>query len=326
MSQVAETVDAPLIAVQSALPDRKLFLDAIEKPAIRRRIEQIGPLPYDLPSLFPKRSGWGADRQVKNKVKLLQAVEPVLGEMLFHDEQVLFVTKGIFSSFVEQYFLGWIAYAINRTTFIFTNLRIIQFNTDRKGRPGSMHWQIPYDQIRKYKAGGFMSGSLKFWLVNKSKYVFVSMPKYDAKPLRELIDLERASVSSEATGLPHHGGCDPLCPACHAPQARKQYQCDNCGERFIHPMKPAMLSLVLPCLGDFYMGHKGIAILEFLGYLLMWFIVLGGIFAGLEKGNLSEHLPFLILLPIIVHGFDAFITHRVASKGLKLASRAWKHG
>jgi hypothetical protein len=92
----------------------------------------------------------------------------------------------------------------------------------------------------------------------------------------------------------------------------------NCGEEFIKPSKPALMSLCLPCLGDFYLGHRAVAVLEAFGYSIALFIFLSAILSGE-----AEAIVTLLFFLAIVHGMDALLTHHVASKGLVSVRNAW---
>ncbi len=74
---------------------------------------------YNLDSMFPKLSGWGAKGEIKAKHKLVTNVEGFLARVLRPKEEVLYVAKGVQYKFSEQYFLGAWAALINQTVFVF---------------------------------------------------------------------------------------------------------------------------------------------------------------------------------------------------------------
>ncbi len=298
--------------------ERALFIDSLDHEKLKAEVNDLGAHPYHLPQLFPKVKGVGVRGLFRKKVALLQAVEPLFEKMLFPREEVRFATSGIFCSFAEQYMLGALSTYINRTVFIFTNFRIILLNVDSKAKPLHMKWHIPYDQIRRFKTGG-LSSSMVFKLKNKKTITFSSMPACDRKPVRAFVNEMIGRAETEAFHLPHYACRDNLCPGCYAPIPKGVYECEKCGDRFIKPGKPTLMSACLPCLGDFYMGHRTLGSIELAGYVLVW-VMLGAHLA--EEG--ASALPFVALVLLLEHGLDAALTHQMAKKGLVSESRAWK--
>lgn len=298
---------------------REAFLAEVENDKIREMIASLDDLPYYYPQLFPRTSGWGAKGEIKRRIKLLKTIEPTVKNLLLTGEEVRFVTTGIFSSFLEQYFLGYIAYLINRTVFVFTNYRIVMMNSNSRHVPLQMKWHIPYDQIVKFKAGGFISAATVFKLKDKKKYVFAKMPKADRKLLREFVTGMMERADTEDFHLPHFQGRDNLCPNCLQPVPPKTYDCEKCSEEFIKPSKPALMSLCLPCLGNFYLGHWLIGIFELVGYIVVGFVL---IVMWQEDGVAA--IPIILVVLAAEHGFDALMTYHIAKKGLISTRKAWR--
>ena len=95
--------------------------------------------------------------------------------------------------------------------------------------------------------------------------------------------------------------------------------CEECRETFIHPVKPALMSLCLPCLGDFYLGHHLMGLLELAGYAMVLLVVA----AAVTSGESASFIMAAIILGV-THGMDAILTWHVARKGLLATPRAWK--
>ena len=85
------------------------------------------------------------------------------------------------------------------------------------------------------------------------------------------------------------------------------------------PARAALMSLVLPCLGEFYLGHPILGLLELAGYALLWLVI--GLM--LNDGE-YESLPGVLIFLLITHVIDAVLTLHVAQKGIKLQSQVWK--
>ena len=242
-------IDNAIVVERDYKAERERFVAGFEKETLKELVESLGEHPYYYPQIFPKTEGWGAKGEIKRKVNLLKKVEPLLEKLLFPGEEVRFVTKGVYSSIGEQYFMGWMSHFINQTVFLYTNYRIVLMNSDSRGKPLQMKWHIPYDQIRKFTAGSFISGATIFKLKDKKSFSFGGIPKGDRKALKEFVAgmIERAET--EDFHLPHFQGRDDLCPECFAPVEPKLRACAKCGEEFINPSTPALMSLALPCLG-----------------------------------------------------------------------------
>ena len=297
---------------------RRGFLEGIKDERTRELIAGLKPLRYYYPQLFPKIEGWGAKGQVKRRVLLIQAIEPLLPRLLQEGEEIRFVTRGIYSDFAEQFFMGWASLLINRTVFVFTNYRILMLNCDSKDRPLHMKWHVPYDKIRKFTSRSFLSSAMVFKLKDGKKLVFSHTPGHDRQPLRAFVEEMIRCCEQENFHLPSHQSRDNLCPNCFAPVPAKQFRCDRCKEEFIHYTKPALMSLCLPCLGDFYMGHFGIGTMELLGYGIAW----AGFGMMLAEEGLSV-LPIALPSIAVVHVIDALMTRHVALKGLVPLRCTW---
>ena len=99
----------------------------------------------------------------------------------------------------------------------------------------------------------------------------------------------------------------------------KTYECPECGERFVKPGKAALLSLLVPCLGDFYLGHWLMGACELLGLGFVWLLAVSSLLAdGIAV------LPAVVMMFAIYYGLDVALTYRLASKGVLLERDAWK--
>jgi hypothetical protein len=297
---------------------RKEFLDGLKKPKIRDILTDLGDGPYRWSSIFPDPEKFGKKRYTKTKATWLKQIEPILDDLLFPKEEIRFATNGIFCTFAEQYLLGWMASFINRTVFLFTNYRIIMIHVDSKHRPLQMKWHIPYDQVKKFKTGG-LSASIVFKLKDKTSFTFSNVPQPDRKALKAFIDEMAEMVAKDDFRIPFSQCRDNLCPTCFLPVPPKTYICPNCQETFIAPKKPALMSLCLPCLGDFYLGHRGLGTMEAIGYL--FFIM--AFAATAAEGNSADMIGLIIAIAIM-HSMDAALTLHMAKKGLVPTRLAWK--
>lgn len=298
---------------------REELLDSIKSDRVRARLESLEPYEaFDWGRLFPKTGGMGAARDIKRRLVMLDSIQGRLDFLLYPGEQIEFVTKGTLNSFLEQYFMGIWAFLINRTLILFTNYRVILINSDRKGRAKALMWQMPYGRLAKYGRGR-MGASIAFKLDSGKAYKFAGVPKSDRKRLRHYMGERIQDARASEFQFPSHEARDSLCPTCATPVAQSHRSCSECNETFINPRTPALLSLILPGLGDLYLGHRGMAILEIIGFLYALAIIVGvAVSAGLAGVIIA------IVALAFVNGYDALVTRHVAMKGKLPLRLAWK--
>lgn len=306
---------------EPGVPDaREALLARVANEKIRRQIAELHCVEaYDWAGLFPRTEGMGAAADVKRRVTILKGVEARLERLLYPGERIEFVTSGMLNSFVEQYFLGIWSMLINQTVFLFTNYRVILLNSDMKKRAKVLMWQVPYHRLGTYGAGSFV-GSMRLKLSGGKSFSFGGVPGRDRKRLKEYMSARLAEARRAGDAFPCHADRDPLCPRCCSPVQADSAACAECGELFIKPWTPALMSLVIPGLGNLYLGNTAIGIMELLGFLGVLLVALSlaigspfplGIFLGLGVIALG-------------HALDASVTHHIASKG-KLPTRlAWR--
>ncbi|WP_299465851.1 hypothetical protein [uncultured Gimesia sp.] len=287
-------------AVDSNLVDTKLTqLNLVLSPDINYRLE----------TMFPKLEGMFANRGIKKKFQLVQRVEPLMKEMLLEKEEVLFVSKGIQSSFAEQFFMGalW-AQTINHTVVVLTNLRLLCIRTNGKGVPKRTFWSIYYSQIKELKSTIF--GNAKICLKDGKNLNYSGFPKIDRQAMRE--------VFLNAYKLFEEKGFDPevsqsrenLCGHCYEVVPKHDYECASCGATFWKPSEIGIRSFVIPSWGDFVMKHYPIACAELFGFMFLLLLIS----IALADGDYG----IAIFMFIIANGGDAAITAQIAAKGLHL--------
>ncbi|MFT5525338.1 MAG: hypothetical protein ACI9HK_003306 [Pirellulaceae bacterium] len=199
---------------------------------------------YDVDSMFPKLTGWGAKGQIKTKHKLLRMIEPFLSEILLKDEHVMYVSKGVQYSFIEQYFLGLWAALINQTVFVQTNTRLLLIHSDTYGRPKHTNWMIYYSQIEKFKPG--WTGTVSLQLKDGKRFTFTGFQGTDKKQM--------PAIFEKAMETYREFGFDPqvtqsrenLCSKCNQVVPKGQYKCEQCGQQYWKPSQIALRSLVFP--------------------------------------------------------------------------------
>ena len=278
----------------------------------------VEPAPYEFALLF-QADGWLARKRAKDRFKMLRALDPKLRQILRSGERVYFVTSGTTANMAEQFFVGaFVAQAMNRRALVFTTERVLLLHIDRRKRPRELVSQISYTSIAEVKA--MWSGYCRLTLRNNEKLNFVGVPKADRKNLAAFL----VDVVKRGTAAPFGGSAqalEHLCPHCFAVVPGHPEQCPTCRGGFKRAHIAMLRSLLFPGLGDFYLGHRAVAVFEMLGAAFVW---LGLVVAPLTgapdaNGNVVKmdagNWATVIVTLAVIHGIDAAATRHFALKG-----------
>jgi len=254
-----------------------------------------------------KEGGAFSGRRLKRKFTLLKNIDETVQGLLQEGEKVFFVTEGIYSSAAEQMFGGWAVYLLNRKAFVFTTHRIILIQIRGKGKPWELKTQIRYGAIRKLTSNFF--GSMSVMMRTGRKMNFNGMPKFDRKYVSDMVQkfIESAHLEEVRTGE------ENLCPHCGVMVQGYPEICESCGKAFKSAKKAAVLSLVFPGLGDWYLGHRLFAGFEMFGAFVFWFAILLG---AAQEVDLGAAAIMIGVVFIAMHGFDSIWTLHVGKKGI----------
>ncbi len=287
----------PSEAVQQRLRELKIVLD----PEIDYRLEQV----------FPKLKGWGANRTIKRRAKLIRLVEPTLYHMLLAGEEVLYVAKGVQYSLAENYFMGalW-STLLNQTVFVLTNARLLMMRSNNWGKPSEMFWVVYYSEIANFKAS--WTGVLKLNLQDKKQLKFTGFPAQDRKTMpaifqQALDDYRRLNFAPFASQSREN-----LCCRCFKVVSKGDFVCSHCGTQYWTPRGLALRSLVFPSWGDFCMKHYFLASAELACYLLSWTVAITRFADNDSEGAVA----IVVMILLFENSFDAILTYLIARKGL----------
>ena len=261
---------------------------------------------YD--SMFPKLKGMGVKGEIKRKCGLIKQVEPVLMDTLLDGEEVQYIAKGVQVRFAEQYFLGAWSALINQTVFVLTNVRLLMFNTNTRGKPHNSIWMVYYSEIKKFKQRWISGFTMK--LNDKSKFVFLGFKGSDRKSMPRIFERIRQEYQELDFQPEVTQSRETLCTVCKQVVPKKEFQCSNCGQEYWKPDSLAVRSLFFPSWGDWIMGHRMLAIIELLGYLITLVVL-----SLLAIADIVP-LPFALIILAVEHVVDASITRMIAKKGL----------
>lgn len=267
---------------------------------------------YDFEQILPMETR-GQRRLAKNKLKQLKALDPIIRAMLHDGEEVIYLTDGVKVSSVEQFFIGWMMYYYNHNAFVFTSERILLIHVIKKKQLGRFVGTIRYEDLLQVKTN--WTGNLRLKFRNKKQVLFTRVAKQDRTFIKDflvpLVNDSSPTVDKQTAMI------IDLCPACYTTVDNKNAAaCPQCNCAFRTPKQAAIRSLILPGLGDLYLGSK----LGYLEVLFMLFLWTGTILGNLDLVAQGEDpmeiwLSSLIFMSII-HLLDAAKSHYVARKGI----------
>lgn len=255
-------------------------------------------------------SSWAARRLSRRKKKMLVRIQEKVRAILEPGEQVRYATFGSRVSFWEAYWMGWVAYYINRRAILATDRRLILLQIDSRDHPKELVSQVRYSSIRKVRRTLFGSTVMTFGDGKRS--VFSYVPRRDRKFLQRLTDWIDRSLERGT------GGWEELCPHCYAQVTGRPAECPACGGGLKPAWKAGLLSLAFPGLGDIYLGHWKFAILEIGAAAMIWLSVLA---SAAEVHDPWAALAAGLFLLVFGHGADAVATWYVGRRGLYPARR-----
>jgi hypothetical protein len=271
-------------------------------------------LPYRFDQIF-SAEGFGARRLEKRRLKLMQQIDERVRSYLAEGEFVEFVSWGVEYSFFESYFMGMWAYLLNRRAVILTNRRILLIQISSRNRVLQLKSQIRYNAVAKFARATL--GYIGLVTRDKKTHYLMRIPRKDRKQLRDRIAAHVDAVRSEAPV----SGRENLCPHCGHRVIGLPERCSRCAKGFKSGAKAGWLSLVFPGLGDLYLGHNLLGLVEILGALFGWGLVAAAFLLPDEAGEVAEGgTAALVLLSVIafvlMHGTDAWVTRRMGLKGI----------
>ena len=270
-------------------------------------------LPYRFDQIF-SAEGFGAKRLARNRLKLIQEIDPIVQTLLNDGESVRLVSWGVEYAFVEQMFMGIWAHLINRCALVFTDRRVLIIQIDSRRRALGLKTQLRFECIEGFAKRTF--GYLGFTLRNKKKLYITGIPRKDRKAIRELLQDRIQTGPSNAIGL--GVGVENLCPQCGNKVVGFPDRCKQCASPFKSARRAGLLSLAFPGLGDLYLGHRTLGAIEILGGMLSWSILVLPQALGAWQGENDWGLTTIVAAGVFlfVHVGDFWITRRVGFKGI----------
>ncbi len=262
---------------------------------------------------FIKIEKWGERRLSKRKLAVLKTINPVVEKLLQPGEQVFYISDGVRTSNFEQLFIGWVAYYYNLMAFAFTSDRILLIHLKSRKKRGIYLGSINYTDIGQVKSSLFGGFKLKF--TNGKSLYFTRMPRADRKRVSSYMNSVLGETLPPKSKTSH--GMKHLCPSCQHEHLKVVPSCPGCSTEFKTPGKAALLSLVMPGLGDIYLKSRVLGTIELLFMLWIWtsFIFSAVDSVGYGEDPVSSY-GALVLLFLFVHPIDALKSYIMGKKGL----------
>ncbi len=264
---------------------------------------------YDF-SNFIKVEKVGERMASKAKLKHLKTIDPTVQTLLRENETVYYIARGLKVSSIEQMFIGHAVYYYNLNAFVFTSERILLIHITSDKSRGTYLGYIEYSDIKKVTSS--FLGSFKIKFVNGKSTVFSKMPAKDRKYIRDFMDSvlnKDVPKDKKAYSIRH------LCPSCFSHIHGIPHHCHSCDIEFARPSKAAMFSLLMPGLGDIYLGSKVLGVIELIFMIFLWYVVLSPAVDG-GSSDWQTSLIAGVILFALLHPIDALKSYYMGKKGL----------
>lgn len=267
--------------------------------------------PYDFAN-FIQVETMGQRSDAKKKLKLLKIIHPTVLHLLQPGERVFYVTQGLRVNNMEQFFIGWITYYFNLTAFVFTSQRILVIHLKSSSTRGTYLGCIEYADIKSVKSS--FTGNFTVKYTNGKSMLFTKIPKRDRKYIQDLLNsvvMQGARIDRSAPSIRN------LCPQCFSEVHKIPECCPSCQVPFKSPKKAALLSGLMPGLGDIYLGSRVLGTFELIFMVFLWVSVIFGLIEDVHNGReMTEGIVGVIIVFGIIHATDALKSHYLAQKGL----------
>lgn len=277
--------------------------------------------PYDMDRMFPKRVGAGEYKRVRAKLELLLNLRPRLRAVLVDGEKVIYIAKGLVGNWWDLLCAGtYVSQSWIRTCVVLTDLRILIFNINRAGLQQDFRNQILCSEIKEVVPQSFLSGNPRLKLKDRVSFSMAGFRDLDRRQMEIYVPDLVAGTPEDVPRVAK--SIEYMCPHCPATYTEHQTACASCGTAFKSPRKAAVMSLLLPGLGNFYLGHGAYGVYEMIGSLIEWAILVVMIVGAVMRadGRLSFLIIWIVII-VLTNTTAFFLTRAMARKGLIAATR-----
>jgi hypothetical protein len=257
---------------------------------------------YVYGEIFEPKGFW-ANWRNKTRLAILQGIDADLQRILHDGERVRAVTRAHEFAGFEFHGAAW-SQDVNRRALILTDERLIQLQLTGRNESRFLFGQARHGAIAAVTSG--FLGRLRLDFALGRRLLFTQLPTGASKSLAEQLESLRRAAPQERAGAPEY-----LCPFCFDAIAELVTECPKCRGAFKTPRKAVSRALLLPGLGDWYLGYRLYGGFQIFGSLCLWTAVLAAVW-GAQR---LDVLPFFMLFAA-VHGANAAMTLRTARRGL----------
>ncbi len=248
-------------------------------------------LPVDRNILFSNHKEVYKKRTEKRQRKLFVKIGS-LKPFLRRNESILLVTTGYSPlNSPAQYLTGFVFSYLKRSIFVFTNQRIIHLPTTSTYKYKNSIAQIAYAGCQSIvmRGGTLIVQYAKFGRVEKFKAIAVR----ERKKIRAL--LKKNIPLSGTKG--HLAGRIHLCPRCAHRLVEKKYECANCQLNFKSRFVAAILAILVPGGGYFYVRQFLIGALD---AVLEIFLLIYSVFLIRDfYDQVPVNMIYLVVIPLL---------------------------
>ena len=252
---------------------------------------QIFGLPVERKVLFSNHKNVYKKRIEKRQRKLFVKIGP-LKPFFRKNEHILLVTTGYSSlSSLGQYLTGLAFSYLKRSIFVFTNQRIIHLPTTSSYKYKNSLAQIAYAgcQSITMKRGTLVVQYAKFGQIEKFKAIAVQ----ERKKIRALL---KKSIPMSGTKS-HLAGRIHLCPRCAHRLVEKKHECPNCQLHYINKFVAAILAILVPGGGYFYVRQF---LIGALAAMLEIFLLVYSVFLIRDfYDQVPVDMIYLVVIPVL---------------------------
>ncbi len=252
---------------------------------------QIFGLPVDRNILFSDHKEVYKKRIEKRQRKLFVKIGSVK-PFLRRNESILLVTTGYSPlNSLAQYLTGFVFSYLKRSIFVFTNQRIIHLPTTVSYKYKNSIAQIAYAGCLSIamKRGTLVVQYAKFGRIEKFKAIAIQERKKIRALLKKRIPL--SGTKSHLAGRTH------LCPRCAHRLVEKKYECANCQLNFKSRFVAAILAILVPGGGYFYVRQFLIGALD---AVLELFLLIYSVFLIRDfYDQVPVDMIYLVVIPLL---------------------------
>ncbi|HMA95959.1 MAG TPA: hypothetical protein VKP30_24900 [Polyangiaceae bacterium] len=230
-----------------------------DNPTTMPVVKSIEGVPTRTDVAFTNQAGVEKSGVRKDAEKALKNLSPVLRRMLAPEEFVVYVAGGCSPmNGVEQYTFGYFAQFVSRVTLVFTNMRLLAFRVNSKGKWTNSVRSCALGDLQSAKCSGFLMRHLKLIYANGKKESYWAMKLRDKAKLSAILPkLLEANAGKQTPAQ----GMQPICPTCAAALVEKLYECNGCGQRF-RSEDSLWWRAFIPGAGYFYAQQSGMGVLH----------------------------------------------------------------